>query len=315
MLALVGFMVTLNCKCERLLIVGATGELGYATLKAFSSSPFWKEQKVYATYFHHPPATDKHLPSAAVWSFLDFNDHESIRKLLSDVSPSSVICCSVPSHQGASSQSSMFLRQGIVENVVALAEASKMIGARFIAISTDQVFDGKLINGRYKEDDPINPTNPYASYKAEMEEQLLNLGGDILICRTSLILTLNPPGKAVRFILDAFEPENNIALFTDELRNMSFSEDLGSALCELAVPGHPARGLLHLCSDEPVSRYDLALKLAPHFNKDPKKLKAASSASSKQYRPLNLSLDNSKAKSLLKTEIRGVSKRLSLQLT
>ncbi|GJD10286.1 dTDP-4-dehydrorhamnose reductase [Galdieria sulphuraria] len=288
-------MVTLNCKYERLLIVGATGELGSATVQASSNSPFWRDKKIYATYFRHVPTNTHPLFSVAVWNFLDLNDHESIRRLLLEISPTSVICCSVPSHQGASSQYTNFLRQGIVENVVALAEASKMIGARFIAVSTDQVFDGKLKNGRYKEDDPIRPTNPYASCKAEMEEQLLRLGGDILICRTSLVLTLEPPGKAVRFILDALEPESNIEIFTDELRNMSFSEDLGSALCEVSVPGHPARGLLHLCSDEP----------------DEKNIKTARSAASKQFRPLNLSLDNSKAKSLLRTEIRGISKRLA----
>ncbi|GJQ08329.1 hypothetical protein GpartN1_g120.t1 [Galdieria partita] len=304
-------MVALNCKYERLLIVGATGELGSATIQATSHSPFWKDKKIYATYFRHVPTSTHPLYPLAEWNFLDLCDHEKVRRFLLEISPTSVICCSVPTHQGASSQSSDFLRQGIVENVVALAEASKLIGARFIAISTDQVFDGNLKTGRYKEDDPVHPTNPYASYKAEMEEQLLSLGGDILICRTSLILTLNPPGKAIRFILDALEPESEIELFTDELRNMSFSEDLGSALCEVSVPQHPARGLLHLCSDEPVSRYDLALKLVPYFGKDEKNIKTAKSAASKQFRPLNLSLDNSKAKSLLQTEIRGISKRLA----
>lgn len=184
-------MVTLNCKYERLLIVGATGELGSATLEASSRSPFWRDKKIYATYFRQAPTSAHHHYSLAVWNFLDLNDHQSVRKLLSEVAPTSVICCSVPPHQGSSSQFSNFLRQGIVENVLALAEASKMIGARFIAISTDQVFDGNLRNGKYREDDPIHPTNPYASYKAEMEQELLNLGGDILICRTSLVRFLS----------------------------------------------------------------------------------------------------------------------------
>eukprot|EP00871_Galdieria_phlegrea_P001802 jgi/Galph1/2622/GphlegSOOS_G1278.1 len=304
-------MVTLNLKDARLLIVGSSGELGNATLQATSESLFWKDKNIFATYYRQKPSDNKQMSTLWEWRFLDLGDHESVRRLLLELAPTSVICCSVPAHQGASSVASEDLRKGIVHDVVALAQASKMIGARFIAISTDQVFDGTLKQGRYREEDPVSPITPYGQFKAEMERQLLNLGGDILICRTSLILTLFPPGKAVQFVLNAFEEENAIELFTDELRNMSFSDDLGPALCELAVPGHPTKGLLHLCCDEPVSRYDLALHLAPLFKKNERNIKTAKSASSGLNRPLNLSLDNGQAKSVLKTRIQGVPERLS----
>jgi len=128
------------------------------------------------------------------------------------------------------------VRRGIVDDVVHMALSANARGpVRFVAISTDQVFDGKA-GIKYSESFERSPTNPYASYKCEMEDKLLALNlPDLLICRTSLILTLDPPGKAVQFCKDALMGTKEVTLFTDELRNMSWVEDLASALIELAL--------------------------------------------------------------------------------
>eukprot|EP00180_Rhodochaete_pulchella_P003231 Plantae.Rhodophyta-Rhodochaete_pulchella.ctg53560.p1 GENE.Plantae.Rhodophyta-Rhodochaete_pulchella.ctg53560~~Plantae.Rhodophyta-Rhodochaete_pulchella.ctg53560.p1 ORF type:complete len:114 (-),score=11.28 Plantae.Rhodophyta-Rhodochaete_pulchella.ctg53560:121-432(-) len=100
-------------------------------------------------------------------------------------------------------------------------------------------------------------------------------------------------------------------LFTDELRNMTFSDDLGSALVELANPNCSFQGILHLVADEATNRYELSLLLAKNLSLTSFNVKPGLSAESGLNRPLNLSLDTTLVRSVLKrTRLRGVSERL-----
>lgn len=63
----------------------------------------------------------------------------AIRETIMKVNPTGVIYCAVPKHGGAAGKGGDKVMNGIVDDVVAAAEASVIIGARFIAISTDQV--------------------------------------------------------------------------------------------------------------------------------------------------------------------------------
>jgi len=174
------------------------------------------------------------------------------------------------------------------------------------------VFDGKLSEGLcYKETDEINPTNPYASYKTVMEKKLLTLAGPIIICRTSLILTMEPIGKGIEFVVKCLRGEmGEIVLFTDELRNMTFSDDLGSGLVELAESTCEFRGIVHLVSDEITNRYELSKKLSKVLGIETNFVKSGLSKESGMNRPANLSLDTTLIKSVLRrTKLRGVSER------
>lgn len=174
---------------------------------------------------------------------------------------------------------------------------------------------------------PSSSRDPkYARYKVEMENALHGMP-HVLIARTSLILSLGnedagiPPGKGVQFVVDALQgkaPNQNgpFVMFTDELRCMSFSDDLGAALVEIAgQEGNIFRHrVVHLVSDEVTNRYELACRLARHFDMSEainRFVIAGLSAESGLNRPLNCALSNNLLKSLLKTtRIRGLSERL-----
>lgn len=70
------------------------------------------------------------------------------------------------------------------------------------------------------------------------------------------ILTMEPMGKGVQFVVDCLKGEKGeIVLFTDELRNMTCSDDLGAGLVELAEPTCSFRGIVHLVADEVTVNY------------------------------------------------------------
>ena len=306
-------------------MIGGTGELGSATVIAACAKHGW-EGTVYATYRTAPPnAALRNAASRAEWIHLDCAEHKQVRSLLASASHRivAVVYCAVPKHKGANdSGSSPSIRAGIVDDVVAAAEATAMSGGRFVAVSTDVVYDGNLPAGQlYKVDSPVSPTNPYGKFKAEMEDQLKNISSSIVIARSSLILSLKDDGdensthgKAIRFVLSAINGDHGkIELFEDELRCMSFADDLGAALVELASPDCTHTGVIHIVSDEVTNRWELAKKLAKKYGLDDKIGKFAINGLSKDSgfnRPLNCALDSTLTRKVLKTKIRGISERL-----
>lgn len=305
-----------------LLIVGGSGELGRATVVAACASGGW-EGKVCATYRSGLPQ-DLEGTKKVEWVHLDCSDHKEMRAVLaSSRRIASVIYCAVPKHRGANAGDDVVVRNGIVEDVAAAAEAAAMCGARFVAVSTDLVYDGKLPAGElYPIDAPTCPIGAYGRYKVEMEKRLADISGSIVIARSSLILTLGDekrnmkPGKAIQFVLDAIEGKHGkIELFEDELRCMSFADDLGAALVEIASPDSNVTGIVNLVSDEVANRWMLAKLLAKKYSLTDKidcgqYAVSGLSKDSGLNRPLNCALDSTQTKDKLKTKIRGISERL-----
>lgn len=299
-----------------LIIIGATGELGKETLEAAIArdGTGWPG-KIIATYNNSAPHK---FHKRISWDKLDCADHKSVRELLAAQSRlGAVLYCAVPKHGGAAAKGSDSVRAGIVDDVVNCAEAVVMLGARFVAVSTDLVFDGKLPEGeRYEEGAVTCPPNPYGKYKAEMERRLLGLSGKVVVARTSLILSMEGEryGKGVQFVVDCLEGKRGeIELFTDEWRNMSFADDLGKAMVELGREECRHTGLIHMVSDEVTNRWELANLLATKLGLEDKlgvMAKSGLSSQSGLNRPLNCALSTKVRQAVLKTQIRGISERL-----
>jgi dTDP-4-dehydrorhamnose reductase len=284
---------------RRLLVIGGSGELGRQIVAAASG---WD---VHATFLTRPAPASASAPGAT-WHRLDIADRQAVRALVAQVGPAAVIHAAVSGHTQARAASDADFITSIVDGGRYVAEAAAEEGARCIALSTDLVFDG--IRGNYTEEDPPNPIMLYGQAKADMERALLALETDLAIVRTSLILTLEPMGKHVDWIVSALRCGERRTLFTDELRCPVWSDELAKALLELTSLDF--RGLLHVAGPEVTHRYALGLALAAHFDLDPAPIVPGLSAESGLKRPLNCILDSRRAYTMLKTSIQGVSARL-----
>lgn len=280
----------------RLLVIGGSGELGSQVVVAAAHG--WD---VHATYLAH-----RGTPSGATWHSLDILDRLAVRQLVALVRPRAIIHAAVSAHDRARFSSEVDFWAAVVEGGRAVAEAAADVGARCIALSTDLVFDGR--QGNYQEEDSPNPIMAYGQAKADMERALLAMSWDVAVVRTSLILTLQPMGKHVTWIVDALRRGEGRDLFTDELRCPVWSDELAAALLELARLDY--RGLLHVAGPEVTHRYALGLALARHFGADASLITPALSAESGLNRPLDCTLDCRRAYALLKTPVHGVSARL-----
>ncbi len=111
------------------------------------------------------------------------------------------------------------------------------------------------------------------------------------IVRTSLIYGGSAPGPQERLA------QENRRFYVDEIRSPVQVGDLADALLELLELSVP--GPLHVAGADAVSRFDFAVRLGA----DPARLEAANTTPD---RAPNVSLDSSRAASLLATRLRGV---------
>jgi dTDP-4-dehydrorhamnose reductase len=160
-----------------------------------------------------------------------------------------------------------------------VARAAAAVGARLVHLSTDVVFDGRK-GVPYVEDDRLSPLTEYGRAKAEAEHWVLAGHAEALLVRTSLIVG-GPGHEPSKHELAAREP--GLAFYEEELRCPIQVGDLASALLELAALDVSRADLAELATGRRVERIQ-----AP------------------PGRPLDCSLDCSRARALLRTRLRGV---------
>jgi dTDP-4-dehydrorhamnose reductase len=252
---------------QRLLITGGCGYLG-RELVARASSCGWT---VRATWLEQSPAAD------AEWVRVDVRDAGAVAAALEDVD--AVVHTAYRQHSHAWEVNA----EG--SHVVAKAAA----GRRLVHLSSDVVFRGD--RGRYREDDDPHPVNDYGRSKAEAERRVAAAAPAATIVRTSLLYGGAEPGPQELLARD------NRRFFVDELRSPVHVGDLAGAILELLVLDVP--GPLHLGGADDVSRFDFAVLLGA----DPVRLEAATTTAD---RAPDVTLDSSRARSLLRTRLRGV---------
>jgi dTDP-4-dehydrorhamnose reductase len=269
-----------------LLVTGASGYLGRAVLGS-------SEPPVIATRL-----TSAASPAPALeWVELDVRDTAAVEAVFARVHPAAVI-------HTAYRQAGPGFEETNVTGSANVAAAAASLGARLVHISTDVVFDGAS-ERPYREEDEPNPLGPYGRSKLEAEQEVLRAHPDALVVRISLMVGGPEPGTQERTVLAAARGESEIVFFEDELRSPVLVDDLAAALVELS--GRSETGLLHVAGPEPVSRYELACRIAAAHGLPPERLRRGRIADSGLERAPRCVLDSSRARALLRTPIRGVS--------
>jgi dTDP-4-dehydrorhamnose reductase len=169
-----------------------------------------------------------------------------------------------------------------------VARAAAGAGARLVHLSTDLVFDGR--RGRYTEDDETGPVSSYGRSKLAAEERVAAASPAATLVRTSLIYG-TPRGPQERLAREGRR------FFVDERRSPVHVDDLADALLELL--GLDAPGPLHVAGADDVSRYEFALLLGA----EPGRIEQAHTTPD---RAPDVTLDSTRAQSLLDTRLRGV---------
>jgi dTDP-4-dehydrorhamnose reductase len=275
-----------------LLITGVSGYLGRQLGRMAGQAGGWSE--VTGTYWSHPVE----IPGVQAVK-LDLSDPAAVASLVQNVRPRVVV------HTAISYGPDQ--RPVIVDGTRHITQAAERVGARLIHLSTDVLHDGE--HGPYADDTPPTPIHEYGRAKAEAESQVLESGGEWLIVRTSLIFGFDPPDRQLFWLLNSVRGDKPIQLYTNELRNPVWVDNLAEALLELATRSE-VRGYLNVAGAQAVNRYELGLKFLNFLGMEPRNIEPALSAGLAQNRPRDVRLKLDRAQAVLRTRLLGVDEVL-----
>ena len=178
---------------------------------------------------------------------------------------------------------------------------------RLVHVSTDMVFGGD--QAPYADEDPPAPVHRYGEIKAQAETILRENYPSAVFARPSLIFSLQPPDHQINWLLEGLRTSEPIHLFTDERRCPIWVDNLALALLELA--GADYSGPLNLSGPQCLNRWEFGLKLFAALNLKPSEnIQPSTIADSGLVRPANLTLDTSRARTLLKTPLLSVDEAI-----
>ena len=195
-----------------------------------------------------------------------------------------------------------------------LAQLSFHVGAKFVHLSTDMVFNGEA--GRYQHTDQPRPLHQYGQTKAAGEVEVLKFGREhAAVIRTTLLNGNSPSGRRglhERLFLD-WVAGKTTTLFTDEIRQPVGLTNLADVTVELCERSNLS-GVYHWAGAEALSRHELGVRLAEHFALDPSKLIKASERSAMPNlgaRPRELSMQLHPLAGKLRTPAQAFAEQLS----
>lgn len=140
------------------------------------------------------------------------------------------------------------------QSVASLAGAAERMGARFVHISTDYVFDGAK-GAPYLTGDPTAPLGVYGRSKRQGELEALAGCPNSLIVRTAWIYG-EEGTNFVKTMLRLMADKPQLRVIADQIGTPTYATSLAQALWVLARTGHT--GILHYTDSGVASWYDFS---------------------------------------------------------
>ncbi len=291
---------------KRLLVTGGSGFVAGSVIVAAA-----REWEVHPISRSEGPGNLDHV----VWHQCIDMDEDGLHHLFHENEPAAVIHTAALADIDFCEANQDLAKHVNTELSRSVAELCEDHGIRLVHVSTDTVFDGK--RGLYTEEDPPNPINFYGQTKAMAEKAVAEVGGKYAIARVSLVMGLPVIGAGNSFLsrmMSALDERKDVTAPSNEIRSPVDVITLGRALVELA--GNDVRGFIHLSGNDLLNRYDMMQRIATRLGHSPDRIiaKDPSGIPGRAPRPLDVSLDNTKAREVLKTPMLGLDDALELVL-
>jgi dTDP-4-dehydrorhamnose reductase len=264
------------------LIIGASGLVGYNCYKYFTAHSDWK---VVGTHRNFPTLfTTK-------WDACKLGAEE--QDLLNKLQPNVIIHCGALTNVDeceVNPEKSYFQTVVSTQNVI---EIAKKYNSKIVYISTDYVFDGE--KGPYKETDMPNPINIYGKHKLLSEHLVGEHSEKHLILRVTNVYGEEIRGKNfVARLLSEPAEKTLLRLPIDQFATPIHALDIAKVAFYLLKDDK--KGLYHLASADYYNRVQLANKILDTKKTTRWVVETVTTEALKQSakRPLNGGLSNAK---------------------
>lgn len=269
----------------KILLTGASGLLGAAVARAAAAAG----HETVGIVGRWPGA----VPGLARQVSLDLADPAGVVALARAERPHAILNCAAVAEPAACDAAPERAQRVNVALPAALAAVARELGARFVHVSTEQVFDGTT--PPYSIASPVNPLHRYGRQKAESEACALAADPHAAVVRVPLMFGNSLGGRRSvhEKFLEAWAAGKKMNLFTDEIRAVASAENVAAALLELAAR-RELTGVLHWTGAEPVSRWEMGRAICAHFGFPQGWIEPVSRAALPEFtatRPRDLTLD------------------------
>ena len=196
---------------------------------------------------------------------LDITDKENISNVLESFKPDVIINCAAYTNVDGSETNKELAHQVNVEGLRNLIQLSD-INTYLLQISSDYVFDGD--NGPYSEDEHTFPVNYYGKTKLEAENILRGTRRKWAIFRPNVLYSsdLFSNGNFFAWIYKSLLKKDSISVVSDQISNPTFNQQFVKAIFQCIIMDF--EGILHIGSDDYLSRYEFAMEIAMVFGLD-----------------------------------------------
>ena len=252
---------------KKILIIGANGFTGRQILNDLSVHTQYKVTGCSL----HPDI----LPNdAGKYRFIetDIRNEANIKRLFEEVQPDVVINCSalsVPDYCETHHEEAYLTNVTAVSQLAVFCEEYK---SRFIHLSTDFVFDGKINEDAgllYTEEDIPAPVNYYGYTKRKGEEKVAETCSSYAIVRVAIVYGRALPGQhgnIVQLVMNRLKAGQEIRVVSDQWRTPTYVGDVSDGVQRLIA--HPTNGIFHICGVECMSIAEIAYQVADYMGLD-----------------------------------------------
>lgn len=222
---------------QKLLLIGADGQVGQELRHALASLgtviPLTRQQ-------------------------LDLSQGEMLRQRIRALQPQAIINAAAYTAVDQAEKEPNLAQQinGIAPPI--MAEIAQELGAWFLHISTDYVFDGRK-NTPYLETDPPQPLSIYGKSKLAGEIGIQRLGGKNLILRTAWVYGIYGKGNFVKTMLRLGQTREEVRVVADQIGSPTSALDIATAIANLYQV--QATGIYHFTNSGVASWFDFAVAI------------------------------------------------------
>lgn len=246
----------------KVLLTGSNGLLGQKLVARLHHEP---GVELVATS-RGPNKLAAHFP-AVRFVRLDVSSAAQVQQVLAREAPTHVIHTAAMTNADECELNRAACWQHNASAVKHLAAACAGLDIHLTHLSTDFVFGGEA--GPLTEDAVPAPVNFYGESKLAAEHVVQASAGRWAVARTVLVYGVaHNYGRTnlVLWVRDSLRAGQRIKVVADQWRTPTLAEDLAEGCWLLAR--HAAQGIFHLSGTEFLTPYDLALRVATHFNLD-----------------------------------------------
>jgi dTDP-4-dehydrorhamnose reductase len=284
-------------------VIGASGLLGRALNDELARQEGWQ---IVTTAFSR---------ASLQMVRLDVRDNVAVDRFVEHVAPDAVVIAAAERRPDVCEHDPALARALNVDAVRTIAAAANRCGAWTLSISTDYVFDGR--HPPYRHDSTPSPLNSYGQSKLEGERALTETAASGCVLRLPLLYgpivdwAESAVTSLVPAIAESAEPSARAASMDAwAIRYPTFTPDVAVVIRQMLERherGETISGIAQWSGDEPMNKYEIALRLAEALQLDAH-LTAQRTPTDATPRPHNCHLDSSRLEAL------GIGRRTSFDM-